>query len=220
MPSSRRIRVVLAIDTDLVLTGVQQAVAQARSIEIVGEAHDGEAALVIACEQAADVLLLSCPLGGTSASALAAQLGQAGLSVRLLVLAAPDDEMCLRSMLASGVLGYVVYTESARAMVTAIRIVARGQPYFSPDVRPRLVDWAAQAVAGPAELDTVSGTEQERAILDGLARGWDNARIAATVGVAERTVRYHLRKLIDRAGVRSRTELALWAVEHGLGKDT
>ena len=152
----------LAIDTDLMLTGVQQALTRAASIEIVAEARDVATALTAAKEQAANVVLLSCPLGGEPAAALAAQVQATGLTSCLLVLAAPDDEACLRAMLASEVTGYVVHTELGRALVTAIRTLARGQPYFSPEIRLRLVEWAAQAVAAPSELDRLSLTERDR----------------------------------------------------------
>lgn len=219
MPSPARIRVVLAMEADLVLSGVQSALAQTPSIDIVGEARDGATALALACQQAADVLLLTCSLAGILASDGAAQVREAGMPARLLVLGASDDEACLRAMLALGAAGYVATTEPGRAVVAAVRAVARGQPYFSLSIQKRLAELAAQAAAEPGELDKVGVTEQEQAILEGLARGWDNARIARTLSIAERTVRYHLRKIKDKAGIEDRTELAVWAIGQGLGKD-
>lgn len=219
MPSSVRIRLVLALETDLALSGVQSSLAQTRSIDIVGEARDGAMALAVARQQSADVLLLSCALAGMLASDQMAPVGEMDQTTRLLILGAPDDEACLRAMLALGAAGYMATTESARAVVAAVRAVARGQPYFSLAIQKRLAELAAQAVAEPGELDKVGLTDSERVILDGLARGWDDARVAETLSIAERTVRYHLRKIKDKVGIENRTELVVWAIGQGLGKD-
>src|SRR5690606_7324052 len=116
-------------------------------------------------------------------------LQASGASVRILVLSAYDDDQYISSLLSTGAAGYLTKEEALGRIVEAVRGVARGEEgWFSRR--------AAAQIAALARKDTSSSTldltEREVEVLEMLAQGWTNARIANEMTVSERTVRFHL----------------------------
>ncbi len=113
----------------------------------------------------------------------------------------------------AGVAGYVLKDEIEEAVVRAIRAVMQGDTWFSRTVVEKL----ARPAAGEAPLaEKPVLTERESEVLRLLAQGYTNIQIAETLSIAGRTVRFHLRNICDKIGVRSRVEATIWAVQHGL----
>jgi len=210
-PKSKIIRVLLADDHPLVRSGIRATLVAERDLTLVGEATDGHEAQRLGRELKPDVLLLDLSMPGPRPAEMVDYLREHCPEVRVLVLTAYDDDAYVRSVMAAGVVGYVLKDEMPETVVRAIRAVVQGDTWFS---RP-IVEKMAQMEDKRAEESSL--TERERQILGMMAQGWDNAHIAAELCLAEQTVRNYVSGIYKKLQVRSRAEAIVWARERGLG---
>ncbi len=209
---SNVIRAVLADDHPLVRAGLRTVLAGVAGIELVGEAVDGQAARRMVQELQPDVLLLDLSMPGPPAVETVAWLAERCPQVKVLILTAYDDDAYVRGMVAAGVAGYVLKDEAPEAVVRAIRTVVGGDAWFSRRVVDKL---GRLEVNKDVHLTKISLSERDAPVLRLIAQGWDNARIAVELCVAEPTVRNYVSRIYTALGVRSRAEAIVWARENG-----
>ncbi|HEU5433061.1 MAG TPA: response regulator transcription factor [Thermomicrobiales bacterium] len=202
------IRIVLADDHPLIRAGLRTRLDAERDLVVVGEAADADAARHQCRNLQPDILILDLNMPGPKPVATMAMLREQCPGLQVLVLTAYDDPAYVYGLLAAGVAGYVLKDEAPDALVEAVRGVARGGAWFSRHV----LDVLARAGA-PVDLGL---SERETALLRLLARGWDNARIANELNLAEQTVRNYLSRLYAKLGVQTRAEAIVWAHERGM----
>jgi DNA-binding NarL/FixJ family response regulator len=204
-----RIRVILIDDHPIVRSGIRMLLEQAPDIVVVGEVERGDNAVQQVEALNPDVVLLDMEMPGKSGVEIARELQATGLPVRILALSAYDDDQYISSLLANGASGYLTKEEALDTIVEAVRGVARGEEgWFSRR--------AAAQIAAMARKEHTNAaahlTEREEEVLDMLAQGWTNTRIAHGLSVSERTVRFHLSNVYDKLGVSSRAEAIAWVL--------
>lgn len=205
------IRVVIVDDHAVVRAGLEQVIALADDISVVGSVADGSEAVQAAQAGDAEVVLmdLSMPgVGGVEATRLV--LAERP-ETRVLVLTSFSDRDTILEALDAGACGYVLKDVEPDELLRAIRAAARGEAPLSPR--------AAQALlSARREPDPLAGlSEREREVLGLVAAGLSNKQIAARLGISEKTVKAHLTRVFRTIGVFDRTQAALWAHRHGLG---
>lgn len=212
--STGTIRVLLADDHPLVRAGLRASLA-VDGVTLMGEATDGRDVLRLCRELRPDVLLLDLNMPGSSPFETVAALRTHCPGVRVVIVTAFDDDAYVRGLVAAGVSGYVLKDEAPETVVQAVRNVVQGRTWFSQGVMTKLVQLppGAPAAAGRPKL-----TGRERELLGLLARGLDNARIAAALNLREQTVRNYLCTLYDKLGVASRAEAIVRALGHDVGE--
>jgi DNA-binding NarL/FixJ family response regulator len=210
---SKVIRVLLADDHPPLRVGLRVLLNQAPDVEVVAEAGSGQDALALLESHQPDVVVLDCQLPDMDGVEVAAEVQRRGLPVKVLALSAYADDPYVQGMMAAGAVGYLLKEEAPGAIVDAVRATARGEGSFSAAVAVKMTAWAREEKPTPPIADL---TGREREVLQLLAKGWDNQRIAKELEISERTVRFHLRNAYDKIGVNSRTEAAVWAVRQGL----
>jgi len=203
------IRVLLVDDHPIIRSGIKMLLEQAPDIVVVGETDRGDDVVGLVNRLHPDVLLLDMEMPGKSGVDVARELQSAGSAVRILVLSAYDDDEYISSLISNGAAGYLTKEEALGTIVEAVRGVARGEEgWFSRR--------AAAQIAAMARKETTSGgqelTDREEEVLQMLAKGWTNTRIAHELSVSERTVRFHLSNIYDKLGVGSRAEAIAWAL--------
>jgi len=204
---SHPIRVLLADDHPLICVGIRAVLAATPTIELVGETTDGCMTQQMCQELHPTVLLLALDLPGPPTMEIVAFVQTHCPATQVLVLS-PDRD-CAQQLLAASVAGCVLKTEVPTMLVPAIHAVAQGGTWFSQSMLIELVrGQTEQTVAEPL-------TAREQQILSLLARGWNNAQIAAELHLAEQTVRNHTRHLYAKLGVHSRAEAIVWAHDQG-----
>lgn len=208
------IRVVLADDHPLIRSGMCTLLSATPDIAVVGQVSNGDEALCVCREVDPDVLVLDYHMPGTSAVDTIAALHLDCPRTYVVVLTAYDDEAYVRSLVMVGVSGYVLKDEALETLVGAIRSASQGNTWFSRTVMAKL---AHQRSAAASSADAIGLTEREQQILRLIALGWDNAHIAATLHLAEQTVRNYVSRLYVSIGLHSRAEAVVWAREQGLG---
>ncbi|MEJ2885637.1 response regulator transcription factor [Actinomycetospora aeridis] len=206
------VRVVLADDHPVIRDGLAALLTAVDGIEVVATAADGDGAVRSVTAQGPDVLVVDLHMpGGIDGVEVTRRVRPQGVGV--LVLTMLDDDESVRAALDAGASGYVLKGDSRQQIVRAIHAVATGATFLGSGVGVRAV---ADARATPDPLAVL--TARERQILDMLAMGVATAAIAARLGVATKTVTNNLSAIFAKLGVASRTEAALLARDHGLGR--
>jgi DNA-binding NarL/FixJ family response regulator len=191
-------------------------------IDIVGEAADGNEAVMAAGETKPDVILMDVRmphLDGLEATRRIVGRRQSGS--RVLILTTFDRDAYVYEALLAGASGFVLKDIAPEQLVDAIRVIANGEALLSPTVTRRLIEEFVRrppddARPTPRELEQLTPREAE--ILRLVARGLSNAEIAAQAFVSEPTVKTHVARILMKLGLRDRVQVVVFAYEHGLAK--
>jgi DNA-binding NarL/FixJ family response regulator len=202
------IRVLVADDHPIVRSGIASLLATQRDFDVVGEAANGEVAIAAAARLHPDVVLMDLRMPVRSGVEAAAAILAEQPAIKILVLTTyVTDSEVLRAV-EVGAHGYLLKDVSHEDLFRAVRSVARGVRYLAPEVTDRLVNrW---------ELSGRSLTDRELEVLRFVSLGEGNKQIAASLGIAEATVKAHLVHIFEKLGVENRTAAARVAREHGL----
>ena len=205
------IRVLIVDDHPVVRNGLRALLNAQPDIVVVGEASDGEGALRQIEALRPDVVLLDCCLPGPEGPAVAAAIREQHPTVSVLALSAYDDDRLLWGMWAAGAVGYVLKDEPLERILAAVRAAGRGEPRFWPEQVERALRWWEETGRKWESL-----TEREREVLVRMAEGKSNREIAADLWISEKTVEKHVGRILEKLGVNTRIEAAIWAVRGNL----
>ena len=210
-------RVLLVDDHPLFLDGVRAALTGADDLEVVGVATDVASALEQASTTTPDVVLMDLNLpDGSGIDATTRVLAQ-NPQTRVLVMTMSSDDDAVVAAMRAGARGYVVKGAGRTDLLHAVRTVAAGGAVFSPTVADRLGAFFTGLASQPAREAFPQLTEREREVLELLARGYDNRRIARELFLSDKTVRNHVSNVVARLGAADRTDAVLRARRAGLG---
>jgi DNA-binding NarL/FixJ family response regulator len=214
--SEETVRVVLADDHDLVRTGFRMILSTEPGIEVVGEAADGEQAVARTLQTHPDVVLMDVQMPRMDGLEATRRIVEAG-AARVVVVTTFDRDDYLFSALQAGASGFLLKNARAEDLVSAVRVVARGDALLSPEVTRRVLDRFAARTAParrPDHLDAL--TEREQDVLRLLARGESNAEIASRLFLGEATVKTHVSRVLMKLGLRDRVQAVVFAYEAGV----
>ena len=212
------VRVVTADDQELVRTGFRAILNSEPGIEVVGEASDGREAVEIASKLRPDVVLMDIRMPRMDGlEATRRIVAGPDSKPRVLILTTFDLDEYVYEALRSGASGFLLKDNPADQLITAVRVVARGEALLAPSVTRRLISEFSRRLPPPerpARLEAL--TERELETLKLVARGLSNAEIADEMYVAETTVRTHVGHILRKLGLRDRVQAVVLAYESGL----
>jgi DNA-binding NarL/FixJ family response regulator len=204
------IRIMLVDDHTVVLHGLRMFLGLDPELEVIGEAINGAEAVTMAHELRPDVILMDLLMpimdGITATTIIRRELPE--IEVVALTSVLEDDKVI--GAIRAGAIGYLLKDTEADELRRAIKAAAAGQVQLSPQVVERLLN----EVKGPDSPQSLGDYEQE--VLRLLARGRSNNEIAQALDVGEKTVKTLVGGILDKLGVPSRTQAALYAVRTGL----
>ena len=207
------IRVLVVDDHPVVRAGVRCLLADADDGVVAGEAADGRQAVAEAERRKPHVILMDLRLPELAGVEATRRILAAQPEVAVVVLTSPDAEAEVLAAIEAGALGYVAKTAERTDFRDAVRRVARGEAWLPPDLT-RTVLAHLRPHAGTVAVEPLTPREHE--VLELLARGSSNRKIAARLGIAEITVRTHVGHILGKLGVSNRVEAALYALQRGL----
>jgi DNA-binding NarL/FixJ family response regulator len=195
--------------------GLRNFLALQDGLEIVGEACDGAEAIEQAQRLEPDVILMDLVMPGLDGIGAMRQLRIRAPDSRVIVLTSfLDDERVLPAIQA-GAAGYLLKNVEPSELARAIRAAHAGDAIIDPTAAARLMNAIADDTR-PRIEEQERLTRRERDVLELIARGRSNKRIALELGISEKTVKTHVGHLLAKLGVSDRTQAALMAVRQGL----
>lgn len=210
--SSRSITVLLADDHRLVREALRDALAREADVRVVAEVGEGEAAVDYVARLHPDVVVLDIGLPDLNGIEVAARIQKLGTPTRIVALSAYSDKRFVTEMLRAGAAAYVSKAAAGTELVVAIRAVAAGGSYLSPDVAATLV----AGVRGDASEGSAARLgRREREILTLIAQGERSPAIAARLHISGATVEAHRRNIMRKLGLHTVAELTRYAVREG-----
>ncbi len=207
------IRVMVVDDHAVVREGLRTFLQLQDGMEVVGEAADGAEAVERAATLAPDVILMDLVMPGLDGVGAMRRLRERLPGIRVIVLTSFLDDERLMPALQAGAAGYLLKDVEPAELARAVRSACADEAIIDPTVAARLLRRLGEG--RPAGEPGPELTRREREVLELIARGYANKRIALELGIAEKTVKTHVGHLLAKLGVTDRTQAALLAVRAG-----
>ena len=213
------IRVLIADDHGIVREGLRAVLGPEPDMEVVGEAATGKEVVERAAELRPDVILMDIQMPQINGIEATRCIVEANPDVGVVVLTMFEDDDSVFSAMRAGARGYVLKGAPPSQILKVLRAVAGGEAYFGPEIARRLMSFFSQPTpASPAETFPEL-TSREVEILDLIAQGHSNAKIAARLFVSPKTVGNHISHIFTKLQVADRSHAIIRAREAGLGRE-
>ena len=210
------IRIVIADDHTILREGLKQLLASAEGIEVVGEAVDGHEVMERVRNVEFDVLLLDLSMPGKSGMELIRQVKSERPRLRILVLSMHAEQQYAVRAVRAGASGYLTKESAATQLVAAIRKVAAGGAFISPEVAEQLALRAMPQAEGPPHAAL---SDREYEVFRLLVSGKTVTDIADRLNLSVKTVSTHKARLLEKMGMATQGDLIRYAIGHGLTDD-
>ena len=207
------IRLLIADDHTLVRQGLCALMEEVPDMTVIGQAVDGQEAIDKARTLRPDVILLDLVMPGKDGLQAIREIKLDNPAARLLVLTSFTDDDRVLQAIKSGASGYLLKDSSADELVQAIRVVHGGEAFLSPPIARKLMREFSLPPA-PLLVSPEALTRREGEVLDQIAQGRSNQEIALALSISERTVSAHVSNLLQKLHLASRTQAALYALQH------
>jgi len=219
---TNEISVLLADDQPLLRSGFRMILEAEEDLAVVGEAGDGDEAVVLARRCSPDVVLMDIRMPNADGIDATRRIVAADPAVKVLALTTFDLDEYAFGAIRAGASGFLLKDVRPTELTAAIRTVAAGNAVVSPRITRRLLEEYAHANPFPEAghggrlSDLAVLTEREREVVDSVAHGLSNAEIAAQLFVSEATVKSHIGRILSKLGLRDRVQVVVLAYETGL----
>jgi DNA-binding NarL/FixJ family response regulator len=208
------IRILIVDDHQIVREGLRTLLGEVTDVEVVGEAGDGQQALEEARRLQPDVVLMDLVMPRMGGIEALTRFRDEGIPGAVLVLSSFIEEHLVREAVAGGAIGYLLKDASKSDLIHAIRAAADGRPTLHPEAQRLLM----QRVSRPPPPSALAPlTPRERSVLELVAQGQSNKRIASSLHLSEGTIKGYVSSILGKLQVTDRTQAALLAVREGLG---
>jgi DNA-binding NarL/FixJ family response regulator len=209
-------KVLLVDDHKIIRDGLRAILEKQPEIDVVGEAADGHEAIACARTACPDVIVMDVSMRGLNGIDATARIVSELPGIKIIGLSMNSDRRYVLAMLSAGAGGYILKDAAAQELIRALRTVAAGHTYLSPEITGIVVDTAVQA-SRPAEADPASVlSTREREVLQLLAEGRTSKDIGAQLHIAVTTVETHRRQIMRKLKIRTVAELTKYAIREGL----
>lgn len=212
------LKVLLVEDHVIVRQGVRALLAEEADISVIGEAGSGSEALAMIQKLKPNVVLMDIGLPDISGIQITQQVRERFPDVKVIMLSMHDNQEYVFRALRAGANGYVLKQSTTTELVLALRAVAAGSTFLSPDVSQILIsDYVHRAQSqdhAQQALDIL--TPREREVLQLIVRGFSNRQIAEQLHISIKTVETHRGNMMSKLDVHDRASLVKFAIDNGL----
>jgi two-component system, NarL family, response regulator LiaR len=208
--AEQKIRIMLVDDHAVVRSGLSAFLTVNPDLELVGEAENGEQAVIRANLLKPDVILMDLMMPVMDGVAATRAIKQQNPGIQIVALTSFQEDELVQNALKAGAVGYLMKNVSSRELSAAIRAAKDGKMTLSPEAAQALVRASQQA----EETETL--TEREREVLKLMVDGLNNAEIAERLVVSLSTVKYHISNILMKLGVDNRVAAVTTALQKKL----
>ena len=216
--NGQRIRVMIVDDHAILRQALGQLLEGKPEVEVVGDASNGREAMTLAEKLQPDVILMDMVMPGLNGLEATRQIRKRFPNTRVLILTGYMEDEQILSALRAGASGYVVKRSDTDELLLGIQAVHRGNTYFSSAISDgdaiNQYLWQAKKEDGKVGYDLL--TSREREVLQLIAEGYSNQKIAQELFISVKTVEAHKAHIMTKLHARNRTDLIRYALRKGL----
>jgi DNA-binding NarL/FixJ family response regulator len=210
-------RIVVVDDHEVIRTAFGGLLDTQPDFTVIATAADGAAAVRICRDQRPDIVIMDVRMPVMDGIEATRLIVAQPASPRILMLTTFDLDEHVYDALAAGASGFLLKDVSAERLFDAVRIVAGGEALLAPSITTRLIEQFARTRPAQARTLSIQGlTPRETQVLRLIAEGLSNPEIAARLVVSEETVKSHVSRVLNKLGLRDRTQAVVLAYESGL----
>jgi len=211
-----KIRVVVADDFPLVREGVVRALNSDPGIEVIAQAENGNDALRVAEDLRPDVMILDLRMPDLGGLAVLDKLRTSRPEIRIIVMTASEQASTLLDAIAAGAAGYLSKRSTGEELRQAVITAHGGGSVITPALASHLLkEYSSSARGEQSQVRPLQGRELD--VLRLVVQGKTDNEIGKELFISPRTVQNHLTRIREKTGLRRRSELTRWAVEHAIG---
>lgn len=212
--SKKPIRLLVVDDQNIVRKGIRALLEQVDDIHVIGEASNGEEAVVQAKRLKPDVILMDLMMPKMDGIAAIREIQTSQMPTQIIALTSFITEDKVFPAIKAGAMGYLLKDSEPEDLIIAIRKVNRGEPSLHPIVAKMVLDELTQPVNQPLTPDPL--TQREVDIIRLVAQGLSNRQIAEQLVIGEATVRTHVGNVLNKLHLANRVQATLYALREGL----
>ena len=214
-----KLRILLADDHEIVRRGLCALLQKHEGWEVVGEATDGREAVEKAKQLKPDVVILDVGMPNLNGLAATRQLTQLDPHCKVIVLTITDSDQVIREALDAGARGFVLKSDAARDLVSAVEALQRNRMFFTPRVNDMvLAGFLDKGHSGsssePPRLPKL--TSREREVIQLLAEGKSSKEVACVLNLSTKTAETHRSNIMRKLGFHSIRDLVVYAVKNNI----
>ncbi|HEY7161174.1 MAG TPA: response regulator transcription factor [Acidobacteriota bacterium] len=207
-----KIRILIVDDHTLFRSGLRLLIGERSDMEVVGEASDGDEALIMTKTCSPDVVLMDISMPGTGGIQATEKIRENFQNTKVVILTMHEDPVYVRSALAAGATGYIVKKAADSELISAIRAVYRGRTFIdSSQAEETIFPANAKRKHAHGQL-----SEREYQVLKLLARGYTHQQIAEEIVISIKSVETYRSRLTRKLELHTRADLIRYALEMGL----
>jgi NarL family two-component system response regulator LiaR len=204
-------RIILTDDHQVLRQALRAVLDAETDLEVAGAASDGLETIELVRMLRPDLVLMDLIMQGLDGISTTRRLHDEFPEVRVVILSSADEDAAVVAAVRAGAIGYVPKNTSIEVLLETIRAAARGHFQFSPAAAARLLREIQWPVEAPEHL-----TPRELEVLQHVADGLANKEIGWKLRISEKTVKSHVSTILDKFGLESRTQAAMYAARMGL----
>jgi len=210
------ITILLAEDHIIVREGTRELLQHQPDMDVVGEAGDGEEAVILAKQLKPDVIVMDIAMPRLNGIEATKQIKKFRPATAVLILTAYDTDQYIMALLEAGAAGYLLKSVRGNQLIDAIRAVYAGESVLQPSTTRRVIEQLKAKASAEEEIPSfLPLSDREMEVLRLSAKGVSNKDIAETLFLSNRTVQSHLSNIFKKLAVASRTEAVLFGLKRG-----
>lgn len=210
------IRILIADDHEVVRKGLIAVLSQRSDWEVCGEASDGREAVRLATNFQPQVAILDLSMPGLNGLEATRQIRHDAPQTEILVFSMYEDEQFVHDVLAAGARGYLLKSDVATQLITAVETVARHKPYFTSDIAEKVLAGFLKLNTGGESAERGILTAREREIVQLLAESKSNKEVADVLNISVKTVQTHRATIMRKLGIGTIVDLVHYAIRNKL----
>ncbi|HEX6305079.1 MAG TPA: response regulator transcription factor [Anaerolineales bacterium] len=211
-------RIIVADDHTLFRDGLKALFESIPDVEVIGEADTGEATIEKAAGLQPDVILMDIQMPDMNGIEATRNIIRTSPHIGVIIVTMFEDDDSVFAAMRAGARGYILKGADQEEMLRAIRAVANGEALFGPDIATRLMNYFSAPKPDVASQAFPELTDRERQVLELIAQGFNNRRIARHLTISEKTVRNHVSNIFNKLQVADRAQAIIRARKAGMGE--